>query len=213
MSRAPRFLPSIVMVLALAALALGACGGDERSGAASATPSPRATVPAETASPAPGVGQGGQSEYPSYGGGGLSPSPTGALPMPSPTPAPTRAAPTATPASQPTAPSQPMPSPTPTAAAGPALIELTAQNFAFSQARIEVAAGARVTVRLQNRDGVPHNFALYTNAEASQGIASSPAAQPGGTAEVTFTAPSQPGEYFFRCNFHPDFMTGTLVVR
>jgi plastocyanin len=93
------------------------------------------------------------------------------------------------------------------------VVDLTAQNFAFSRGRIEVPAGALVTVRLRNADGVPHNFAAYTNAQAIEGIASSPAAQPGGTVEVTFTAPSQPGEYFFRCNFHPDFMTGTLVVR
>jgi plastocyanin len=32
------------------------------------------------------------------------------------------------------------------------------------------------------------------------------------TTTYTFTAPSTPGSYFFRCDVHPTQMTGTFVV-
>ncbi|MCH8816033.1 MAG: cupredoxin domain-containing protein [Chloroflexi bacterium] len=35
---------------------------------------------------------------------------------------------------------------------------------------------------------------------------------PGDTGTLVFTAPDIPGELKFRCDFHPDVMTGTIVV-
>jgi plastocyanin len=32
------------------------------------------------------------------------------------------------------------------------------------------------------------------------------------TITYTFTVPSQPGNYFFRCDIHPEVMTDTFVV-
>ena len=32
------------------------------------------------------------------------------------------------------------------------------------------------------------------------------------TITYTFTVPSKPGNYFFRCDIHPELMTGTFVV-
>ena len=39
-----------------------------------------------------------------------------------------------------------------------------------------------------------------------------PLFMPGDTGTLTFTAPDEPGEIQFRCDFHPDVMTGTITV-
>jgi plastocyanin len=36
---------------------------------------------------------------------------------------------------------------------------------------------------------------------------------PGATDSVTFTAPTQTGDYFFWCDVHPTIMTGTLTLQ
>ena len=63
------------------------------------------------------------------------------------------------------------------------------------------AAGAEITVR--NVDGVGHTVT------ADEGEAFDVVVGPG--SEVTFTAPTEEGEYPFHCTPHPA-MTGTLVV-
>ncbi|HXF57206.1 MAG TPA: cupredoxin domain-containing protein [Actinomycetota bacterium] len=92
-------------------------------------------------------------------------------------------------------------------------ITLVAQELAFDQAELTVTAGARVQLTLDNRDqGVPHNFALYTDESASQAIFVGEVFAGPATREYTFEAP-EPGTYFFRCDVHPTQMTGTFVVR
>ncbi len=98
------------------------------------------------------------------------------------------------------------------AAQGEVVIELVTSGFAFNTGRITVPAGAMVVLRFRNEDGVSHNFALYTDERALEGIFSSELVGARSSAEFRFTAPSQPGEYFFRCNVHPNTMTGTFVV-
>ncbi len=92
-------------------------------------------------------------------------------------------------------------------------IDLTAQNFAFDKSTITVPAGAQITVNLRNMDsGAPHNFAVYTDASAATTIFKGPNVNGPGTTTYTFTAPSTPGTYFFRCDVHPTTMTGSLIV-
>jgi plastocyanin len=70
-----------------------------------------------------------------------------------------------------------------------------------------------VTVHFNNKDsGVPHNFAVYTNSSASKSVFVGNIISGPGTVTYTFTAPTTPGNYFFRCDVHPQ-MTGTLVVQ
>jgi plastocyanin len=86
----------------------------------------------------------------------------------------------------------------------------------FNKDTITVKAGSQVTLVFTNNEiGMPHNWAAYTDSTASKPI-------PGAATEVctgpcreqiTFTAPSKPGNYFFRCDVHPTIMTGTLVVQ
>ena len=108
------------------------------------------------------------------------------------------------------------PAPEATTAPAAQTVEIAAiPRMKFDKDTITVKAGSQVTLKFTNNDaGVPHNWAAYTDSTASTPI-------PGAKTEIctgpcqkqiTFTAPSQPGDYFFRCDVHPAVMTGTLVV-
>ncbi len=102
---------------------------------------------------------------------------------------------------------------TSTPAGSSVTINLTAQNIAFNMATITVPAGSQVIVKFNNMDsGIPHNFAVYTDSSASTAIFKGANVTGPGTTTYTFTAPSTPGSYFFRCDVHPTVMTGTFVV-
>jgi len=111
-------------------------------------------------------------------------------------------------------------SPTPTLNASPTVptgastIDLTAQNIAFDKNTITVAAGSQVTINFDNKDnGMPHNFAVYSDSSATQNIFRGDTITGPNTTVYKFTAPIKPGSYFFRCDVHPTQMTGTLVVQ
>jgi glucose/arabinose dehydrogenase/plastocyanin len=92
-------------------------------------------------------------------------------------------------------------------------VTLTARNFTFDTDRIVVPAGSTVMMTFINNDaGVPHNFALYTDKTAATKIFAGDLVTGVKTVPYTFTAPSVPGNYFFRCDVHPELMTGTFVV-
>jgi len=93
-------------------------------------------------------------------------------------------------------------------------IDLTAQNIKFDKNTITVPAGATVTVNFNNKDsGVPHTFSVYTDSSASTTIFKGQQVSGPGTTTYTFTAPSTPGTYFFRCDVHPTQMNGQFIVR
>jgi plastocyanin len=92
-------------------------------------------------------------------------------------------------------------------------VYLQAKNIAFNRSTISVPAGATVNVHFDNQDqGVPHNFAVYTNSQATDKIFSGTIITGVSQTTYTFTAPSTPGNYFFRCDVHPTVMTGTFTV-
>ena len=101
-----------------------------------------------------------------------------------------------------------------TAPTGPVSVTLIAQNLTFDKRTIVAGAGVPVTVTLDNRDpGTLHNVGFYTNRSASQTIFKGELFAGPGTRTETFTAPSTPGNFFYRCDAHPDTMTGTFSVR
>ena len=91
-------------------------------------------------------------------------------------------------------------------------INLVSQNMAFDQSTITVPAGANVTMNYNNKDSIPHNFALYTDQSAATVIFKGKIISNSNIA-YTFTAPSTPGTYFFRCDVHPTTMTGSFIVK
>jgi plastocyanin len=100
------------------------------------------------------------------------------------------------------------------ATGGPVAVTLVAQNLSFDLSSIAASAGVEVTVTLDNQDaGVLHNVAFYTNPSASSAIFVGDLLTGPATEDVVFNSPATPGSYFFRCDVHPDTMTGAFVVQ
>jgi glucose/arabinose dehydrogenase/plastocyanin len=105
------------------------------------------------------------------------------------------------------------PTTTPTSNKTTVPITLTAKNIAFDKNTITVPAGSTVVMKFINNDaGVPHNFALYTDSSATKKIFAGDIIIGVKTVTYTFTAPTTLGNYFFRCDVHPEMMTGSFVV-
>lgn len=144
------------------------------------------------------------------------------------------------------APTAPTTAAAPAAPAAPAvaIIELTANDsMKFSATHFEVSAGQEVKVTLTNLGTMPkvamgHNFILlkkgtdlkaFTDAAimaaatdyvpaalADQIIAHTKLLGPKQSDEITFKAPTEPGEYPFICSFPAHFlsgMKGVIVVK
>ena len=93
-------------------------------------------------------------------------------------------------------------------------VNLVAKNISFNLKTITVPAGASVTLNFDNQDsGVGHNFALYRDSSAQQSIFIGQIVKGPATIAYNFTAPDQPGSYFFRCDPHPPQMNGTFIVQ
>ena len=179
----------ILPILAILTIGLvaAACGDDDEESTATRTPtaSPTATRPAATATPRA----------------------TG-----TPAASPTSPAATATPAPTATAAATATPAPTATPAAGATQIEIVAAALGFDKGTLEVTAGQPFTVTLDNQDSVTHNLHIYTQEGGDSIAVTDPeSVSPGGTGILTTTI-TQPGEYYFQCDFHPAQMNGTLTV-
>ena len=92
-------------------------------------------------------------------------------------------------------------------------LDLAARNIAFDKGTLSAPAGATVALAFVNDDpGVPHNFALYTDATAATPVFVGEVITGRASTPYTFTAPGTPGTYFFRRDPHPATMTGSFVV-
>ncbi len=117
------------------------------------------------------------------------------------------------------------------------VIRSVGNELRFDTTAFAVEAGQEVRLIFNNEatvQGLAHNVVILTDAEAIDrvGMAAmsaaandyipedaavlfyTPLAQPGETVEVTFTAPSEPGEYPFICTFpgHYVLMRGVMKV-
>ena len=133
-----------------------------------------------------------------------------ATPKATATPAATPKA-TATPAATPKATATPAATPTPAAGAGE--IVITAQATAFDKKTIEVTAGQPFTITFQNKDTAVHNVHIYTQKGGTSIAVTTPEAVPAGSTGTLTTTITQPGTYYFQCDFHPELMNGTLTVK
>lgn len=106
------------------------------------------------------------------------------------------------------------PLPSSSTTAGAVTIDLVAQNIAFNLKTITVPAGSQVTVNFINLDGdLPHTFSVYTDSSATTVIFKGDPIIGEATTTYSFTAPTTPGTYFFRCDIHPTQMTGQFIVQ
>ena len=82
-------------------------------------------------------------------------------------------------------------------------------DMAFDTDTITLTAGEPTTLFYRNLDGAPHNIAVYTDESASEELFVGETITDDA---VTYEIPAlEPGEYFFRCDVHPD-MKGTVIV-
>jgi plastocyanin len=94
------------------------------------------------------------------------------------------------------------------------IITVTAAGMAFDTSTITVSAGAHLTITFINNDsGIPHNIAFYTSPSATTVIYKGKTTTGVATITYTFDAPTTPGTYFFRCDVHPNTMTGEFIVQ
>jgi azurin len=113
-----------------------------------------------------------------------------------------------------------------------------ANTMAFDKTKLSVPAGAEVHLTIKNNATMatlPHNWVLvkpgseasvaanglklgepagYFDVRDQNALAHTPMAKPGETTEVTFTAPTEPGDYPYICTFpgHYMMMKGVLTV-
>jgi len=100
------------------------------------------------------------------------------------------------------------------AACSPAGASLTvsAQNTAFDTRCLAAPANTAFTIAFTNKDALPHNVAIYTNASASTALFKGSLLNAPGS--VTYDVKALPaGTYVFRCDVHPAQMTGVFVVK
>jgi plastocyanin len=77
----------------------------------------------------------------------------------------------------------------------------------YDPRRVEVKAGAAFTIKFTNEDSIAHTFTIQ-NGPDSGSVA------PGGSAEITFEAPSGGGGIAFFCTIHgQSSMNGTIEYR
>ena len=101
----------------------------------------------------------------------------------------------------------------PGAAATPSSsLEIRAQNLHFDPRTLTTVADREISLRFVNEDaGVPHNVAIYEN-RGGEPLYVGETFSGNETQIYVFQSPA-PGDYFYRCDVHPDSMTGTFAVR
>ena len=110
--------------------------------------------------------------------------------------------------------------------AGPTTtINVTLMDFQFTPNQFTVPAGQEITINVTNKGAVVHNFiimklgttagATYEEDDDANVYWGEKDIQPGGDLSVTFTAPTEPGEYEVVCRTEGHIasgMIGKLVV-
>jgi outer membrane protein assembly factor BamB/plastocyanin len=92
-------------------------------------------------------------------------------------------------------------------------LELVAEDTSFDKDELVVPAGSTVRLTMHNRDAIPHTFTVYESDFVAEPIfLGESLIGPDASHTYEFRAPDEPGEYFFRCEFHPTHMNGTFIV-
>lgn len=84
----------------------------------------------------------------------------------------------------------------------------------FEPDNFRVAPGEDVSVVYVNNTPEGHSLHIFDGdtPDAETLAQTETMVGPGASASVEFTAPSQPGDYFFWCDVHTNLMTGTMTV-
>jgi plastocyanin len=97
----------------------------------------------------------------------------------------------------------------PATPADPNAPAISADQLKFDQAAVTVPAGEAFQLSFTNKEAAPHNVAIYTDSSASQSLFQGEIFS---SATKVYEVPAlAAGDYFFRCDVHPD-MTGTITA-
>jgi plastocyanin len=89
--------------------------------------------------------------------------------------------------------------------------EIAAVNSQFDKAEIRLAADTPTTITFDNGEAVIHNLSIYTDDTATEALFTGDDIT--GPDSIPYDIPAiEAGTYFFRCDFHPPTMTGSVVV-
>lgn len=89
-------------------------------------------------------------------------------------------------------------------------VTISSGSMTFDSTSLAVPAGRPFTLLYVNRTPMPHNVAIYTDSSAREKIF---AGEVIGEGSVVYEVPAiAAGEYFFRCDLHPE-MAGNVVSR
>lgn len=98
---------------------------------------------------------------------------------------------------------------------GDGVYEMVAENASFKGNDITLPRGQPSTIRVVNRDQLTHNLRIAGLDGAydteDDAVTEPLAIEPGGSGELSF-APAIPGQYTFRCDYHPGTMGGQITV-
>ena len=91
-------------------------------------------------------------------------------------------------------------------------LDLVAENTQFDKDRLQAPAGSEVSLTYENGDGVEHNFSLYPSEDSGDPLFEGPLLPGPSFVIYQFTAPKDPGTYYFQCDVHPDAMNGEFIA-
>lgn len=125
--------------------------------------------------------------------------------------------PEATPPTGSPAPTPPTGSPAPTDGQADVTFETETppdNQLAFVPDTFTAPPGATIRVNYLNNTNIPHNIHFFAGSDqnAPSIAATDVETGPDNAQTVTFTAPEEPGDYYFHCDVHPVVMAGTLTV-
>ena len=87
---------------------------------------------------------------------------------------------------------------------------LAAEELRFDKDQLDFPAASEIRLVFENREAVPHNFALYED-EGGDAIFTGDILNTEGETTYEFTSP-EAGTYYFQCDVHPDQMNGEVTV-
>lgn len=90
-------------------------------------------------------------------------------------------------------------------------LAIIAKATSFAKECLAAPAGKAFTIELDNQDADTHNVAIYRNKQAQDKLFGGEIFA--GPKKMTYNVNAlAAGTYFFRCDVHPEQMTGTFVV-
>jgi len=94
----------------------------------------------------------------------------------------------------------------------PGNVVIAAQNLAYSPTSIDLPPNQATTVTFNNEDaGTTHNVHVFADQAYTQDVVKGPDVTGVASGEIPVPA-LKPGTYYFRCDYHPTTMQGTITV-